>query len=801
MFNPACTSPHSFSFRSVLHPLPYLTALFGFRMSASASASVSSAPPPPASTPPSSTLGGDHAEEFESRSMASSIASEDEDAPPPPPRVHDGSDDADADGDGDASPPPPPDASPQSSPSSFTLTPSNADPATSSLSARPDQDDASEASSREESLSSRSTAISSTLTPSSSHPSISPPAGGRPSFVTSANDLVVIGNPMSPTSPTSGINGSGSGSEIPSFANALSHHFGIVSDQVEAGSYAAKRCCSFMRKIAQAQEDYARTLQKILLAEQNKVAATKSSGGSSNYSNMGGAGKLLHSSAHNADGMAGTAKSWAIIQDLVGQLIRNQLQEVNDIQSQVVQPLAALHAFSEDRRRAILSAERSATSEMAKSRDEVNKSFTTCQRLLEEARRLQMEGKDDKSSSSSSQAASHDRNASTTSSSSSSSSSSNSTSGAAVAAAAANFFRSGLNSLKKQVGRKPEQVLKEAGKAAAIYSTHVDAANKRQTQYLSKDLPTLFMEMEALEKRRMESCKQKLLRWTNTSLDALDERKEIMGEIKKNIERISAEKDVQDFIVSTVFAHGPSIPPRPFTYEFAASPSQIESGKLEGSEVNPNSVFRTTLKRCMELQSNHADPNVSGLGVPRIFSALLSRFRALHGENETGIFRLSVAKEELDALRSEVDSGNYAAIEQTTNAHLIACLLKDWLRLLEEPLIPTIPYYEQAIECVRQHPGSSSTSTVVDPKPISNVFHSLPQLNQRLLSELASLVRLISAPSNEEKNRMNVTNLSIVFAPSFLRNPSEDPLKLLENSKYETRFTEHLFRVIAEITW
>ena len=46
---------------------------------------------------------------------------------------------------------------------------------------------------------------------------------------------------------------------------------------------------------------------------------------------------------------------------------------------------------------------------------------------------------------------------------------------------------------------------------------------------------------------------------------------------------------------------------------------------------------------------------------------------------------------------------------------------------------------------------------------------------------------------------MSLENLAIVFAPSLLRNPSEDPLELLQNTKFETRFTSLFLAYIARL--
>jgi len=54
----------------------------------------------------------------------------------------------------------------------------------------------------------------------------------------------------------------------------------------------------------------------------------------------------------------------------------------------------------------------------------------------------------------------------------------------------------------------------------------------------------------------------------------------------------------------------------------------------------------------------------------------------------------------------------------------------------------------------------------------------------------------ISSEENSLVNRMTIDNLAIVFAPSFLRNPSEDPLDILAASKFETKFVAHLFHAL-----
>jgi hypothetical protein len=42
---------------------------------------------------------------------------------------------------------------------------------------------------------------------------------------------------------------------------------------------------------------------------------------------------------------------------------------------------------------------------------------------------------------------------------------------------------------------------------------------------------------------------------------------------------------------------------------------------------------------------------------------------------------------------------------------------------------------------------------------------------------------------------VTVDNLAIVFAPGLMRNPSQDPIEVLQNTKFESRFISLLFTV------
>ena len=501
-----------------------------------------------------------------------------------------------------------------------------------------------------------------------------------------------------------------------SFASSLTHNFVGVSAQVEIGSYAAKRCASFMKKLSLAQEEYAKNLQKLLQHEQTKLSKLSQD----------------HMSQHH--------KSWVSIQDIFAKLVKSHLSEAAEIQLNVVAPLQEFYLQQEDHRRDILQEERKVSLEMVRARDEVHKSLLAVTKLVDEARRLQSD-----------------------------------VTKAQATGEKQGFFKS---LTMKVTGKKPEEVIKEASKAAIVYQTSILTANKRQQRYLEQDLPKLFNDMQASEKKRLDVIKQRLLKFSTTATHFTRERLTHYTDLNQVISSTDADHDLHEYIEELLYESGPPpTTPRPFVYELTCSPTDIEAGRLEG---NPNSIFRTSLEHCMELQKN-ANTNSD---VPRIVPTLIQRIRELNGCTETGIFRLSVGKEDLDQLRKQIDVDQNYNLANVANPHICAALLKDWLRFLTDPLIPTEPFYQLAIESVK-----GTTGMQYDRTAIMKIYEALPSINQRILKHLADLVKEISNPSNVEKSKMNVENLAIVFAPSFLRNPSEDPLKLV-SSKDSTRRTE-----------
>jgi hypothetical protein len=169
-------------------------------------------------------------------------------------------------------------------------------------------------------------------------------------------------------------------------------------------------------------------------------------------------------------------------------------------------------------------------------------------------------------------------------------------------------------------------------------------------------------------------------------------------------------------------------------------------------EANPNSIFGVTIDRCMTIQaSSHPE-----LKVPRIVTTMIDAVRTRGGYGVEGIFRISAVKDDLDGLKKQIDSGDYDI--KTPSPHIPAGMLKQWMRELAEPLIPT-SLYNDAITAARNGSGDDAMKVVKQVAPTTRA----------ILDMLAAMSSEISNDTNKPTSRMGIENLAIVFAPSFLR--------------------------------
>ena len=150
---------------------------------------------------------------------------------------------------------------------------------------------------------------------------------------------------------------------------------------------------------------------------------------------------------------------------------------------------------------------------------------------------------------------------------------------------------------------------------------------------------------------------------------------------------------------------------------------------------------------------------VGDIGIPVIIQLLIHYFRSKpEGLDEEGIFRKSVSIDEENETLGELSKRNYNYLEQITNPHLIASLIKKFFSNLKEPIIIYSIY-----ETLLHDQGVSDKK-----KHIKTHIQKLPKLNFMTLAFLIEFLKKDVLP-HESKSKMSANNLAICFSPSFMR--------------------------------
>lgn len=336
--------------------------------------------------------------------------------------------------------------------------------------------------------------------------------------------------------------------------------------------------------------------------------------------------------------------------------------------------------------------------------------------------------------------------------------------------------------LKQKITKSSKQLREDLVKISTQYQSSIGRVNARQQKYFEQDLPVLLAELEQLEFNRLDQCRQRAVRYAQLLIERDSSQQLLLKEFHDLCAQMNADQDMAEFCDKWIRERGPPIPVQQYSYSLPASPQDIAQGVYSR---NPNSIFHCSLEHCMSLQQQSS----AFLDIPKILVECEARLRQLGGYESEGIFRLSVSKDDLDLLRQQVDQGNYD-FSHIQTPHAIAALMKDWFRNLSEPVIPEANY-NAALAIVREAKDEDLSTTHDD---INRFVKQLPQLNRLVVQFIAKIVQEVVNPST----RMSVDSCAIVFAPSLLRNPNDDPNLLLQNSKFESLFTAQLFRVLTK---
>jgi len=173
--------------------------------------------------------------------------------------------------------------------------------------------------------------------------------------------------------------------------------------------------------------------------------------------------------------------------------------------------------------------------------------------------------------------------------------------------------------------------------------------------------------------------------------------------------------------------------------------------------------------------------------VPKIMTSLCQKVIELDGFKTEGIFRISASTSDLQALREELMNNNYSV--QSKDPHVPAGMLKEWLRGLNDSLIPGT-HYDICVSMAKE-------KKKLDHETLDVFLSQLPEENRESIRYLVSFLKKLLKPENIELTRMNIENVAIVFAPTILKCPLDDPTLLMQNSKFEKDFVIQLITNLA----
>lgn len=157
--------------------------------------------------------------------------------------------------------------------------------------------------------------------------------------------------------------------------------------------------------------------------------------------------------------------------------------------------------------------------------------------------------------------------------------------------------------------------------------------------------------------------------------------------------------------------------------------------------------------------------------MPVILPFLADGILALGGKRSEGIFRVPGDGDYVSALKLGIDQGYYTLPDGVNDPHVLASLMKLWLRELADPLVPEEMYNE----CIS---NSKNTQACMD------IVERLPTINRRVVIFVISFLQLFLDEKTQEVTKMTSANLALVMAPNILRCNSDSMAIVFTNAQY-----------------
>ncbi|EGG21220.1 RhoGAP domain-containing protein [Cavenderia fasciculata] len=350
--------------------------------------------------------------------------------------------------------------------------------------------------------------------------------------------------------------------------------------------------------------------------------------------------------------------------------------------------------------------------------------------------------------------------------------------------------------------RRRERLEQEQAASDDEYKEQIKATNDFQHLFNVEKLPKILSDFEGFMLQHTHLTKTYWTNWSNILKEQPPLFQQSYDGVRRTVEQIDSQIDVQEFIKKNQMK---KVVTSPYQYEpyvegrldkkkssFAGfntlkdqffkkrddgtpngAPAYTSSGKLAVKEaILPTASFGVNLEELMAKQKD-THPN---LEVPRAMVVLAESITSLKGHVSEGIFRVPGIVSSIKAYKLRIDQGNFdlSAIDDVRTP---AALFKQWLRDIPEPIIPDTLY----------------KSAIDNPAGSLELIKKIPPINLKVLTYLIHFVQIFTKYEFVAHSKMGTSNMGMIFAPTILRCPSNDPSVLLQNVNHEKAFAESLF--------
>eukprot|EP01101_Sappina_pedata_P008384 TRINITY_DN4628_c0_g1_i1.p1 TRINITY_DN4628_c0_g1~~TRINITY_DN4628_c0_g1_i1.p1 ORF type:complete len:479 (+),score=80.25 TRINITY_DN4628_c0_g1_i1:175-1437(+) len=149
--------------------------------------------------------------------------------------------------------------------------------------------------------------------------------------------------------------------------------------------------------------------------------------------------------------------------------------------------------------------------------------------------------------------------------------------------------------------------------------------------------------------------------------------------------------------------------------------------------------------------------------LPHFFEDCINLLKQPNAISEEGIFRISAQKVQVESLSRDLDRGAEVELLRLS-PHVIASLLKMWLKSLRYPLLLSKDQLVSYKEWMTMSSESAQELIITQIKQKINT--SFSEITRAIVKELFCLLSIVH--SKEKVNKMSSLNLAVVFSPLLL---------------------------------